>query len=122
VIGVAAVFVVLLGGIVASAGQAARATRERDRATAAEQRATRERDRAISAEGVANAAEAQALKERNGAIAAKERADAEAAAAKALNGFFLNVMRQRMLGEKHPDTVDSMDCSDCHAPQAFPRR
>jgi tetratricopeptide (TPR) repeat protein len=37
VAGVAAVFVVLIGGIVASAWQAARATRERDRATAAEQ-------------------------------------------------------------------------------------
>jgi tetratricopeptide (TPR) repeat protein/predicted Ser/Thr protein kinase len=87
VAGVAVTFVVLTGGIVASTWQAARATRERDRATAAEHRATTERDRALSAEKVASAARAQALQERNRAVAEKQRADIESATAKAINDF-----------------------------------
>ncbi len=101
VAGVAAVFVVLVAGIVASTWQAARATRaersavlERDRATTAEQTATTERDRALSAEQAATsernravAAEAHAVQERNLAIAEKQRADTEAATAKAINDF-----------------------------------
>ena len=115
VAGVAAVFVVLVGGIVASTWQATRATRaersavlerdravqaeektrlERDRATAAEQTATKERDRALNAEQAATsernravAAEARAVQERNRAVAEKQRADTEAATAKAINDF-----------------------------------
>jgi hypothetical protein len=97
VAGVAAVFVVLVGGIVASGWQAARATearevaiRERDQVAAAEQTATQERDRARSAERTATAAEAQALQDRNRAIAEKRRADTEAATAKAVNDFLQN--------------------------------
>jgi hypothetical protein len=90
VAGVAAVFVVLAAGIVASTWQAARATRERDRAAAAERNATIERDRALGAEKKASAAEAQALQERNRAIAEKQRADTEAATAKAVNDFLQN--------------------------------
>jgi tetratricopeptide (TPR) repeat protein len=101
VAGVAAVFVVLAGGIVASTSQAIRANRagyaalaerdravqaeartrvERDRAAAADQAATRERDLAVSAQQTATL-------ERNRALAEKQRADDEAAAAKAVNNF-----------------------------------
>jgi tetratricopeptide (TPR) repeat protein len=104
VTGVAAVFVVLAGGIVASTWQAARATRERDRATAAEQRANQERDRASTAEQGAtkqrdaalraqqatSEAETQAVRERNRAVAEKQRADTEAATAKAEIDFLEN--------------------------------
>lgn len=85
--GMAAVFVVLVAGIVASTSQAIRANRagelaraERDRATAAEQSATRQRDLALSAEQAAT-------RERNRALAEKQRADDEAATAKAVNNF-----------------------------------
>ena len=95
--GVAAVFVVLVGGVVASAWQAARATEaqhgallERDRAATAEHRATNERDRALNAERTATAAEAQALQGRNRALAERQRADTEAATAKAVNDFLQN--------------------------------
>jgi tetratricopeptide (TPR) repeat protein len=101
VAGVAAVFVVLAGGIIASTWQAIRANRagqaaieerdraveaevrtrvERDRATAADQAATRERDLALSAER-------SATRERNRALTEKQRADDEGAAAKAVNNF-----------------------------------
>ena len=101
VAGVAAVFVILAAGIVASTSQAIRANRagqaalaerdralqaeartrvERDRATAADRAATRERDRAV-------AAELQAVRERNRALTEKHRADGEAATAKAVNNF-----------------------------------
>jgi hypothetical protein len=97
VAGVAAVFVVLVGGIVASAWQAARATearevaiRERDQVAAAEQRTTRERDRALTAEKAASAAQAQAVGERNRAVAEKQRADVETATARAVNDFLRN--------------------------------
>jgi tetratricopeptide (TPR) repeat protein/tRNA A-37 threonylcarbamoyl transferase component Bud32 len=94
---VAAVFVVLALGIVASTWQAARATRERDRAAAAERAATMERDRALRAENIArraeetaSAAKAEALEERNKALAEKQRADTEAATATAVNSFLQN--------------------------------
>ena len=90
VAGMAAVFVVLAAGIVASTWQATRATRERDRAAAAERTATSDRDRALSAEKKASAAEAQALEERNRAVVEKQRADTEAATAKAVNDFLQN--------------------------------
>jgi WD40 repeat protein len=86
----AAVFVVLVGGVVASTWQAQLARRERDRATAAEQTATAERDRALSAEQSATnqrnrafIAEQQAQQERNNALAEQQRADMEAATVKA---------------------------------------
>jgi eukaryotic-like serine/threonine-protein kinase len=99
--GLAAVFVVLAGGIVASTWQAVRADHagraalaERDRASAAEQAAGKERDRALSAEQAATgernkalAAEAQAVQERNRAVTEKRRADDEAATAKAVSDF-----------------------------------
>ncbi len=99
--GLAAVFVVLVMGIVVSAWQATRATRaeraamkERDRATIAEEKTRDERDRALSAERSATSdrnramtAEGAAVQERNRAIAEKQRADSEAASAKAVNEF-----------------------------------
>jgi tetratricopeptide (TPR) repeat protein/tRNA A-37 threonylcarbamoyl transferase component Bud32 len=101
VAGVAAVFVVLVGGIVASTWQAVRADHagraalaERDRAAAAEQTAGKERDRALSAERAATsernkalAVEGQAIQERNRAVTEKRRADDEAATAKAVSDF-----------------------------------
>ena len=101
VAGVATVFVVLVGGIVASTWQAVRADRagraalaERDRAAAAERTAGKERDRALSAERAATdernkalAAETQAVQERNRAVTEKRRADDEAATAKAVSDF-----------------------------------
>ena len=90
VAGVAAVFVVLAAGIVASTWQAARATRERDRAAAAERTANSERDRALTAERTASTVQGQAIVERNRAVAEKQRADSEAATAKAVNDFLRN--------------------------------
>jgi tetratricopeptide (TPR) repeat protein len=85
--GIAAVFVVLVAGIIASTSQAIRANRagqaalvERDRALQAEARARVERDRAT-------AAEQAATRERNRALTEKQRADDEAATAKAVNNF-----------------------------------
>jgi len=104
VVGVAAVFVVLVAGIIASTWEAARARsaeqaalRERDRAADAQQRATKDRDRARSAEQAANternravAARTQAFQERNRAVAEKQRADTESATARAVNDFLRN--------------------------------
>jgi eukaryotic-like serine/threonine-protein kinase len=108
VIGIAAVFVVLLAGIVASSIESVRAKRaevtarqaevqertERDRAVTAENSATQERDRAVTAEHAATEArdravkaEAQAKRERDTAVVEKRRADTEAATAKAINDF-----------------------------------
>jgi tetratricopeptide (TPR) repeat protein len=98
---VAAVFVVLVSGIVASTWQAVRVDRagraalaERDHATAAERAAGKERDRALNAEQAATnernkalVAEAQAILERNRAVKEKRRADDEAATAKAVSDF-----------------------------------
>jgi hypothetical protein len=87
VAGIATVFMVLMGGIVASTSQAIRANRagelaraERDRATAAEQSATRQRDLALGAQQAAT-------RERNRALIEKQRADDEAATSKAVNNF-----------------------------------
>ncbi|HEY2665037.1 MAG TPA: serine/threonine-protein kinase, partial [Candidatus Binataceae bacterium] len=97
VAGIAAVFVVLTGGIMASMWQAASATSarhaallERDRATSAEKRAIEERNAALLAEQVASEARAQALRERNRAVSEKRRADTESATAKAVNEFLRN--------------------------------
>jgi tetratricopeptide (TPR) repeat protein/tRNA A-37 threonylcarbamoyl transferase component Bud32 len=88
--GIAAVLVVLVGGLIASTWEAARARRaeqaalrERDRATAAQHAATRERDRALNAEQTAT-------KERNRAVTETQRADTEAATAEAVNDFLQN--------------------------------
>jgi eukaryotic-like serine/threonine-protein kinase len=85
--GVAAVFVVLAGGIIVSTSQAIRANRagraaleERDRAVQAEARIRTERDRAT-------AADQAATRDRNRALAEEERADEEAASAMAVNNF-----------------------------------
>jgi hypothetical protein len=104
VTGVAAVFVVLVGGVVASSWQAVRANRaghaaiaERDRAVAAEakaraaEQATREeRDRANSERNSAVAAQDVALQERHRAVAEKHRADDSAATATAISDFLQN--------------------------------
>jgi tetratricopeptide (TPR) repeat protein len=109
--GIAAIFVVLVAGIIASSWQAVRASRagllarqaeasaraERDRAATAEQGATRERDRALAAEHAASAerdkalaAEARSKEERDRALFQKQRADVESATAKAVNDFLQN--------------------------------
>ena len=101
VAGAAAVFVVLLGGVVASTAEAFRANRsqraavtERDRASAAQRAATQERDRALNAEAAATsernravAAEAQVVQQRDRVLLEKNRADEEAATARAVNNF-----------------------------------
>ncbi len=108
VAGVAAVFVVLVAGIVASTWQAVRANRagqaalvERDHALAAETKARAaeqatviERDRALNAEKTATnernnalAAQRQAVQARNRAVSEQQRANNEAATAKAVSDF-----------------------------------
>ncbi len=98
---VAAVFLVLVAGVLASAWQAVRATRaeqsarhaeaqarsERDRAAAAEAFSSRERDAATSQRDRATRAEADAGRERDQALAEKRRADQETAVARAVNEF-----------------------------------
>jgi tetratricopeptide (TPR) repeat protein/tRNA A-37 threonylcarbamoyl transferase component Bud32 len=108
VIGIAAVFVVLLAGIVASSIESVRARRaevtarqaeaqertERDRAVTAEKNANQERDRAVAADHAATAArdravkaEVEAKRERDTAVVEKRRADTETATARAINDF-----------------------------------
>jgi non-specific serine/threonine protein kinase/serine/threonine-protein kinase len=112
VAGLAAVFVVLIAGVAVSTMQAARANRERDRASAAERRANEardqanlSRDQALQAEQQATAdrnkavaAEAQARQARDKAVAEKQRADTETAAEKALNEF----LGKDLLGMANP--------------------
>jgi eukaryotic-like serine/threonine-protein kinase len=104
VAGIAAVFVVLVAGIIASTWQATRARRaeqvaieQLNRATGAEQLAATERDRAAKERDRALAAEQTAMNEKNRAVAAEKqaidernRADSESAAAKAINQFLEN--------------------------------
>ena len=111
VVGVAAVFVVLVGGIVASTVQATRANQERDRAVAAERAATHARDRALNAENLATAerdkafsAETQAQherdraqQERDKAIVEKRRADNEAAIAAAVSEFLRSNLLEQVV-------------------------
>src|SRR5262245_8740506 len=66
VIGVAAVFVVLIAGVLASMREAARARAAEGRALAAQQAATRERDRAVKAES-------QAVQDRDRAVKAESQ-------------------------------------------------
>jgi tetratricopeptide (TPR) repeat protein/predicted Ser/Thr protein kinase len=125
VAGVAAVFVVLIAGVIVSTMQAARAMRaersavlerdraveaegqarsERDRATSAERTATVERDRALSAEQVATS-------ERNRAVVEKQRADTEAATAKAINEFLQGdlLAQAAVTAQARPDTKADPD-------------
>ena len=117
--GVAAVFVVLVAGVVVSTWLAIRASRaehaavqerdraaaagrvaveQRDRATAAERSATSARDDAVAARGVAVAAEGQATEERDRAVAEKRRADTESATAKAVSEFLQKNLFEQVTG------------------------
>jgi tetratricopeptide (TPR) repeat protein/predicted Ser/Thr protein kinase len=111
VAGVAAVFIVLLAGIVASTWQAARAMRaeqeavvERDRAVEAEARTSVERDRATAAERSATA-------ERDRAVTERQRADTEAATAKAINEFLQGdlLAQASVAAQARPDTKSDPD-------------
>jgi tetratricopeptide (TPR) repeat protein/tRNA A-37 threonylcarbamoyl transferase component Bud32 len=115
VAGVAAVFIVLAAGMIASVWEASRALRaeqialqERDRATAAQQLATEQRDRALTAERTttiqrnrAIAAEALALEQRNRAIVERRYADTQAATAKAINDFLQNDLLLQATATEH---------------------
>jgi non-specific serine/threonine protein kinase/serine/threonine-protein kinase len=85
--GAAAVFVVLVGGIVVSASQAARARRAEAIALEQRDRTRSERDRAVSAEQAATVARDRAEAERNKAVQEKKRADTQAATAAAVSEF-----------------------------------
>ncbi len=125
VVGVAAVFVVLGGGVAVSTSEAIRANRaglaalaERDRASAARRAATEERDRALSAETSATsernravAAEAQVVQQRDRALLEKNRADQEAATAQAVNNFLQNDLLAQASArvQSRPDTKPDPD-------------
>jgi hypothetical protein len=105
VVGIAAVFVVLLGGVVVSTWLAVRAsraqaaaTRDRDRASEAERTATVARDEALDARGKAVEAEGQARLDRDKAIAEKQRADIESATAKAVSEFLQKNLFEQVTG------------------------
>ena len=105
VIGIAAVFVVLLGGVVVSTSQWFRASRaeavavrDRDRASGAERTATEARDEALDAKGKAVEAESLARLERDKAVAEKERADIESATAKAVSEFLQKNLFEQVTG------------------------
>ena len=120
VAGVAAVFLVLAAGVVASTSQAIRANRagraaliERDRASAAQRAATEERDRALKAEAAATsernralAAEAQVVQQRDRVLLEKKRADDEAATAQAVNNFLQHDLLSQASArvQSRPDT------------------
>jgi tetratricopeptide (TPR) repeat protein len=77
---VAALFLVLVGGVAASTWEAMQAHQ-------AQQAAVRERDRALSAERAATAAETKAVQQRSRTMAEKQRADMETARAVAVSDF-----------------------------------
>jgi len=118
VMGVAAVFVVLIAGVLVSMKEAARARAAESQALAAQQAATRDRDRAVTAENqavldrnAARTAEAQAMHDRNVAIEEKKRADREAAIAAAVNEFLQNDLlaqasANRQSGRRTPPDPD----------------
>ena len=119
VAGAAAVLVVLIAGIVASTLQAARANRERDRATSAERSATQARDLAVKAEQQATqdrnkaiAAETQARQDRDKAVVERKRADTETAAEKALNDF----LGKDLLGMANPMAQSSTNLASAPPP------
>jgi hypothetical protein len=107
----AAVFVVLIAGILVSTGEAIRANRERDRAAAAQLAVTSERDRALRAEQSANSERQRAEQERNHALAETRRADTEAATAKAVNDFLQNdlLAKASAQGQSTPNTKPDPD-------------
>jgi hypothetical protein len=130
--GVAAVFVVLVAGVVVSTWQAVRASRaetaavaDRDRAAAAERAAVEQRDRAATAErtataarddavaarSVAVAAEQQAKQERDRAIAEKERADTESATATAVSEFLQRNLFEQVAGGGGESTAPGLSVS-----------
>ena len=82
VVGVAAVFVVLVSGIVASTWQAVRARRAESAAVLERDRTRVERDRAAAAERVAATERDRALSAERQAASQRDRADTEAATAK----------------------------------------
>jgi tetratricopeptide (TPR) repeat protein len=91
---VVAVFVVLVGGIIASTREAARARLAEHSAVASKLAADRGRDRALAAEAQAEDAsrqaadsEARARQDRDQAVREKQRADLESATAKAVSEF-----------------------------------
>jgi non-specific serine/threonine protein kinase/serine/threonine-protein kinase len=97
--GAVAVLLALVGGIVASTWQAARANlaeqaavKDRDRAVSAERAATEDRNRAV-------AAEAQARKDRDAAVEQKTRADSEAAIATAVSDFMQKNLFEQASGQ-----------------------
>ena len=85
--GMAAVFVALAAGTIVSTWQALRAREAERVAVAAEGRVSKERDAATRERNRAVAADAQSQQERNQAIAEKRRADNEAAIATAVSEF-----------------------------------
>ena len=104
--GVAAVFVVLVAGIVASTWQAIRASRAERNALAAERQVAQERDEVTRERNRALEAQAQAQQERNQALAEKQRADTEAAVSQAVTEFLQkDVLAQASAREQsRPDT------------------
>jgi hypothetical protein len=108
-IGVAAVFLTLVGGVIASTWEAARAwrasqeaLRQRDSAAAAQQTAQKERDRAISAERTAT-------EERNRALAEKQHADTESATATAISDFLQQDLLQQASADEQAKAGQKTD-------------
>lgn len=86
----AAVFVALVAGLLATGRETIRANHERDRAAAAERSATQDLDRVLHAEQRADSERVRAQQERNRAVEEASRADTQSAAAKAVNDFLQN--------------------------------
>lgn len=118
VVGVAAVFIVLVGGVLASMREASLARAAESRALEAQRAATRDRDRAVKAEqqavqdrNAAQASETRAQRERNMAMLEKIRADREAAIAAGVNEFLQNDLlaqasANRQAGRRTPPDPD----------------
>ena len=108
VAGVTAVFLALTGGVIASTIQATRARQAERVAVAARQEATRDRDRALAAEKQAVQASHAAAESERQALAEKRRASLEADSAKAVNDFLTNdLLAQADVARQSPGaTVD----------------
>jgi tetratricopeptide (TPR) repeat protein len=109
--GVAAVFVVLVAGIVVSTWQAQRATAAQRLAVAAEERVVRERDEVARERNRAVAAQEAAQRERNQAVAEKQRADTEADTARAVSEFLRRdlLAQASARAQASPDTKPDPD-------------
>ena len=109
--GVAAVFVALAAGTVVSTWQALRAREAERVAVAAERRVIEERDTATRERNRALAAEAQSQQERNQAVAQKQRADNEAAIATAVSEFLRRdlLAQASTRSQSRPDTTPDPD-------------